>query len=357
LRKLRAIALAVVAASFLFGCASSQAATFTIGSPLTGEFEGARSATAATFANLALPGAGTTVDSPIDGTVVRWRMKGMYAIGEYQLQVLTPVSPGKYTVTATSTALTVSGTPAIQTSLAALAIEEGDLIGLHPLGFGGAPTGTVAGATGGILHENPLGSPLETGNEFANEQYGFNADVQALPSVTTIAPSTGPAAGGTAVTIAGTDFEEVTSVGFGGTPAASYTVDSDGQITAIAPASKVGGPVDVSVTTLAGTSSGTFTYGAPAAEAGTGTGSTPPPAGGGTGTGTIAPPPATCVVPKLAGVKLKAAKKKLQKADCKIGTVAKKEGATGKTGRVKKQSPKAGKVLAPGSKVKVTLKP
>jgi hypothetical protein len=34
--------------------------------------------------------------------------------------------------------------------------------------------------------------------------------------------------------------------------------------------------------------------------------------------------------------------------------VTKKEGATAKTGKVKKQSPKAGKILALGSKVKVT---
>lgn len=69
-----------------------------------------------------------------------------------------------------------------------------------------------------------------------------------------------------------------------------------------------------------------------------------------------APTPA-CEVPNLVGKKLKAARKALKKADCKLGTVTKKEGATGKTGKVKKQSPKAGKVLAPGSEVKVTLKP
>ena len=64
-----------------------------------------------------------------------------------------------------------------------------------------------------------------------------------------------------------------------------------------------------------------------------------------------------CVVPKLAGKKLKAAKKKLKLADCKLGKVTKKKGATAKTGKVEKQSPKPGKVLASGSKVKVTLKP
>jgi beta-lactam-binding protein with PASTA domain len=68
-----------------------------------------------------------------------------------------------------------------------------------------------------------------------------------------------------------------------------------------------------------------------------------------------APPPA-CKAPKLAGKKLKAVRKTLSKADCKLGKVAKKKGATSKSGTVGMQSPKAGRVLVPGSKVKVTLK-
>jgi hypothetical protein len=59
-----------------------------------------------------------------------------------------------------------------------------------------------------------------------------------------------------------------------------------------------------------------------------------------------------CVVPKLKGKTLKAAKKALKAADCRLGTVRPKGQ---KTGKVKKQSPKAGTVLPAGSKVKVTL--
>jgi len=53
--------------------------------------------------------------------------------------------------------------------------------------------------------------------------------------------------------------------------------------------------------------------------------------------------------------KLKGTKKRLRNADCKIGKVKKIEGATAKTGKVVKQNPKPGKVLAPGTEVKVTL--
>ncbi len=62
-----------------------------------------------------------------------------------------------------------------------------------------------------------------------------------------------------------------------------------------------------------------------------------------------------CMVPKLRGKKLKASKKKLRKADCKTGKVKKRKGATGATGKVVKQSAKPGTILAPGTKVKVTL--
>jgi len=62
--------------------------------------------------------------------------------------------------------------------------------------------------------------------------------------------------------------------------------------------------------------------------------------------------PSACAVPKLKGTKVKAARKALVKADCKLGKV---KGHQGKSAKVKQQSPKAGKVLAPGSKVSVKL--
>ena len=81
-------------------------------------------------------------------------------------------------------------------------------------------------------------------------------------AVTGIAPSTGPPAGGTSVTITGTDLTGATAVGFGSTPATSYTVDSDTSITAVAPAGT--GTVDVTVTGPDGTSTTSpadrFTY-------------------------------------------------------------------------------------------------
>jgi PASTA domain len=65
--------------------------------------------------------------------------------------------------------------------------------------------------------------------------------------------------------------------------------------------------------------------------------------------------PKTCVVPKLNGKILKAAKKRARKAHCRIGSVKLRAGVSKTTGKVVKQKPKAGKVKAAGSKIAVTL--
>lgn len=59
-----------------------------------------------------------------------------------------------------------------------------------------------------------------------------------------------------------------------------------------------------------------------------------------------------CVVPRLKGKKLKAAKRALNRADCKVGKVTRRKG---KPGKVLKQSAKPGKVLASGAKVNLTV--
>ncbi|MGK5068778.1 IPT/TIG domain-containing protein [Janthinobacterium sp. RT4P48] len=73
------------------------------------------------------------------------------------------------------------------------------------------------------------------------------------PTVTSISPTTGPAAGGNTVIITGTGFSTATAVTFGATAAPGYTVNSATQITATAPAGSAG-TVDVRVTSTGGTS-------------------------------------------------------------------------------------------------------
>jgi hypothetical protein len=86
------------------------------------------------------------------------------------------------------------------------------------------------------------------------------------PAVTGLAPATGPASGGTAVTITGTNLGEATEVRFGST-SASFSIESATSISAIAPPGTGTGTVAVTVVTPGGASPATgaenFFYEAP----------------------------------------------------------------------------------------------
>ncbi|MFZ0664924.1 MAG: IPT/TIG domain-containing protein, partial [Acidimicrobiales bacterium] len=74
------------------------------------------------------------------------------------------------------------------------------------------------------------------------------------PSVDQVAPPAGNPDGGTTVEIEGGGFAQATAVDFGSTPAASYTVNSSDEITALSPQGTNATVVDVTVTTPLGTS-------------------------------------------------------------------------------------------------------
>ena len=83
------------------------------------------------------------------------------------------------------------------------------------------------------------------------------------PIITAVSPGQGPTNGGTKVTITGADLSGATSVKFGATPAASFSVLDDAQVTAVSPPGALG-TVDIRVTTPNGTSATSgpdgFTY-------------------------------------------------------------------------------------------------
>ena len=120
-------------------------------------------------------------------------------------------------------------------------------------------TAPVVGTFQGL----PEGASLTIGNtSFTISYAGGGGDdivltagtpaVAAPPTVTGLSPSSGPAAGGTSVTITGTGFTGATAVDFGSTAATDVVVVNDTTITANSPAGS--GVADVSVTTPVGTS-------------------------------------------------------------------------------------------------------
>jgi alpha-tubulin suppressor-like RCC1 family protein len=76
------------------------------------------------------------------------------------------------------------------------------------------------------------------------------------PQLSKLSPKTGSVAGGTTVTITGTNFVGVTGVAFALVPASSFVVNSSTTITAVTPA-ETSGAVRVSVTTESGTTPAT----------------------------------------------------------------------------------------------------
>jgi len=76
------------------------------------------------------------------------------------------------------------------------------------------------------------------------------------PTLSSFAPANGPI--GTTVTITGSNLTGATAVRFNGTPAASFTVNSDTQITAVVASGSTSGPIAVTTPGGTGTSSGSF---------------------------------------------------------------------------------------------------
>ncbi len=325
--RLGRVALLGASAWALFA-ASAQAMTVTVGSPLTQPFAPTEFHTVGTLINSSLTEGDAHATSPISGTIVRWRVLDASG-GPFVLRVLHPLGGTTYTAVGTS-APEAPAALTTQTFPASLPIQAGDTIGIENSAKGDK-IGTISTLFGAGIYswEPPLAynATRAATHVEAEREVAFNADVQPPPTIASVEPPSGSIKGGTSVVIGGTEFTGVSAVTFGSTPAPSFTVLSGDpeKITALAPPGASLGAVDVSVTTPAGTSEATaadqFTY-------------------------------AACVVPKLAGKKLKPAKKALTKADCKLGKV---KGHKGKSAKVKQQSPKPGKVLPPGAKVSVKL--
>ncbi len=79
------------------------------------------------------------------------------------------------------------------------------------------------------------------------------------PTISTVSPATGAAAGGTTVTLMGTGFTTGTTVAVGGTAGTSVSVKSDKKLTFVSPA-KTAGTYNVTATTAGGTATKTGAF-------------------------------------------------------------------------------------------------
>ncbi len=232
------LAIAATSAWALLACTVAQAATITVGSVLPPGSVATEFGQVQTQFNTALPEKGANLVSPVTGTIVRWRVQNAEG-GPFYLRVLRPNGSGAYTAVGASNPATPSGL-GVQTFTANLPIRAGDLIGVDPTNNGDKiGVAEVPGASFGFIFPPPFdAATVAPSGTVAGKEILLNAEVQPAPAITSIAPRRGPVTGGTKVTITGTDLTAASAVKFGATAATGFTVDSETQITAIAPRSK-----------------------------------------------------------------------------------------------------------------------
>ncbi len=138
---------------------------------------------------------------------------------------------------------------------------------------GALPTGLQLNSAAGVIAGVPTASGtysftaqvVDTLSSSSTEGLSVTISAQPAPVISNISPNTGPDAGGTAVSIHGSNFRTGASVEFGGISAASTQLVSPNQIQAVTPAES-SGSVDVAVQDSDGqvaTVSGGFTFTAP----------------------------------------------------------------------------------------------
>ena len=176
---------------------------------------------------------------------------GPYGIGSPSVTGISPTSGP----TGGGTSVTISGTA---------------LAGATSVKFGTASaTNVTVVSSSQITATSPAGSgtvdvtvTTPAGTSATGPADKFTYGTPSPPSVTGVSPTAGPTAGGNTVTISGSNLAGATAVKFG-TAQATINADTATSITVTAPGGAAG-PVDVTVTTAAGTSAtgaaDTYTY-------------------------------------------------------------------------------------------------
>ena len=177
--------------------------------------------------------------------------------------------PGSYTYVAPPALSSLNPTTGPTTGGTSVTIDGTNLSGASSVTFGGAAATITANTSSQITVTTPASAAGAV--DVAVTTVGGSATLPgsytyvAPPALTSLNPTTGPTAGGTTVTIDGTNLSGASSVTFGGT-AATITANTSSQITVTTPAGAAGA-VDVAVTTVGGSATlpGSYTYVAPPA--------------------------------------------------------------------------------------------
>jgi hypothetical protein len=174
--------------------------------------------------------------------------------------VATSVGGFSYRQASISSVSPLTGSTAGGTSVL---ITGANLTGATAVSFGGsAATSFVVNSDSqitAVTPTRPAGSATilvttPAGTVTASQQFSYVS-----PSISTLSPIAGSISGGNSVVISGNNLLGSTAVSFGGSAASSFVVNSNTQITAVAPA-RPAGAVIVAVTTPVGIVNATYTY-------------------------------------------------------------------------------------------------
>jgi len=231
-------------------------------------------------------GASTLGSVSLSGTTASFSTSALSA-GQHSITAIYGGDANNLSATSSTVVVTVTASPGLTLTASQLTINVGTAITLTAnLSAGVSPTGTVtfkdganavgsanvAGSSASLILSNLVAGTHSLTASYAGDANNAMANsgvvtvvVNALvlsPSVTSVLPASGPAAGGTAVTLSGSNLGGVTSVSFGGT-AATIVASSQTSIT-VTTAAHDAGTVDVVLASSSGTitASKAYTYAA-----------------------------------------------------------------------------------------------
>lgn len=204
-----------------------------------------------------------------------WTSTSAFAYAD-TVPALTAITPAQGTyqgatlAVLSGTNLTQSGDGAVEVQFDSTPVANSDILSASDTEIAFLVPTTYAGS-------NPNLFPAPISVDVAHPDTGTSTSIGSFPSVpittqtytlvadpaptiSSVSPNSGSPAGGTSVTITGTNLTGATAVTFGGTPATNVTVVNSTSVTATAPSGS--GSVAVAVTTPGGTvsSPNAFTY-------------------------------------------------------------------------------------------------
>lgn len=167
----------VIVALGLCASAGAEAATVTVGSPLTANFTGTFGGSDVDV-NTALPEAGATAASPVPGTIINWRVI-LPSPGLISLVVLKPEAGGAYTPRL-GESYAHTNSAGMQTFPGeGLVVSPGDLIGLLSNGQAVMEATSVPGARiSQWSFPFSYGSSRPPDNTYDNSELAYNATVE-----------------------------------------------------------------------------------------------------------------------------------------------------------------------------------